>query len=204
MKALLYSFSILVVGCMPSGENERQRSAFEHTDTLERSPELVVDTAVIDEAQPELDSLESLEIFKIFALDYFPKHELGAKLPETPNTVLQAIDVVKVSHPKEYEKYLVLIFMKLYGAHMECCHQSYEVRKQTLGGLDRKKDPLVYEFNGLTKYFPEEKPIELFSSHLAHEYVLANKHLLNFPPIKEQFEAIEQVHKNIDEGVYWK
>ena len=192
------------MSCGQASKNGHERSEFVSLDNQTGSRASVLDTAIINEAQPKLDTLESLEIFKSFALNYSPKNESWAKLPEPSDTVLRAIDLVKVTYPQEYEKHLILIFLKLYSAHLECCHQSYDVRQHTPIGIDPEKDPLVYEFNDLTKYFPVDKPIEFISSHLVHEYVLSNKHLVEFPPIKEHLQIIEQIEKNIEEGVYWK
>lgn len=171
-------------------------SSVQSTDTTERI-----------EKSPELDSLNGLELFKDFALDFSPTRKPNsgvAMLPETPDTVLRAIRIIKTSQPKEFEKYLTLIFVKLYSAHLECCHQSYEIRRQPTGGLDKEKDPLVYEFNELTKMFPKDKRIEMISSAIGYEYVKSHKYLLDFEPIERHIEIIEQVHKNIEEGVYWK
>lgn len=79
----------------------------------------------------DFESSRSLQIFRKFALNYSPTRKPNsgiAMLPETPDTVKRAIEILKTSQPKEFEKYLILIFVKLYSAHLECCHQSYEIR----------------------------------------------------------------------------
>ncbi|MFA7380517.1 MAG: hypothetical protein WC150_08660 [Bacteroidia bacterium] len=164
------------------------------------------DTTNIRSKQSELDSLRSTQIFIDFATNYNPSGTPNsgvATLPETPDSIYQALRFVKRTQPKVFEKYLTLIFVKLYSAHLECCHQSYEVRRKS-STINKEHEPLVYEFNTLTKTFPVGKPIEFISSAIGYDYVSSNPHLLDFKPIKKQMKIIEQIHKNINEGVYWE
>jgi hypothetical protein len=163
-----------------------------------------IKTSEEKEVISESDSLKSIKIFQTFSENFLPTRKPNSRvamLPEVPDTVLQALRVVKKSHPKEFEKYLTLIFIKLYSAHLECCHQSYEIRKLPLSGnLDKNRDPLIYEFNILANKYVEGKPIEFISSSIGYDYVKSNPHLLGFDLIKKQVEIIEQFHKNIEQG----
>ncbi|WP_298515809.1 hypothetical protein [uncultured Kordia sp.] len=179
-----------------------------HNETEKKEVIEIIDLVKKGKQPIIVDSQKSLADFQKFALNYSPKRKpnLGvAMLPETPDSILNAITILKTSQPEEFEKYLILIFVKLYSAHLECCHQSYEMRRESAYGLDRTKDPLIYEFNLLSKKYPNtDEWIEIFSSGDSHSYVMSNKHLLDFPPIKKHIKIIEKVFKNIDEGVYWK
>lgn len=203
----IYIFSILLIASCGQTSNKNQE--YRTIDSSELKPESIVikstDTLETVEKSPELDSLKSLETFKEFALNYNPTRKPNsgvAMLPEPTDPVLKAIETLKISQPKEFEKYLTLIFVKLYSAHLECCQQSYEIRKQPPGGLDKVKDPLAYEFNDLIKKYSYKKPIEFISSSIGFEYVQSHRYLLDFEPIKKHIEIIEQVHKKIEDGKY--
>lgn len=193
MKRHFYFFSILFLAC---GQTDNRNENHSYQDSIR------ADSEIAKQAPDTIDTNESLEIFRDFSLNYSPSG--FSFLPEASDTVLKAMNRLKVEQPDEFEKYLSLIFVKLYSAHLTCCHQSYEVRKQPPSGLDKERDPFVYEFNQLAKTFPEGKRIEFISSHLGYDYVKANPHLLAFKPIKEQVEIIEQINQNIKKGVYWK
>ena len=208
MKRILYIFPILLIASCGQKSNTSQEAITVHRP--ESKPKTILkntDTVETAEKSSELNSEKSLDIFTEFALNYSPTRKPNsgvAMLPEPSDSALRAIEILKTSHPKELEKYLTLIFVKLYSAHLECCHQSYEIRRQPLGGLDRDKDPLVCEFNDLTKQFADKKRVEFISSSIAYDYVSSHIYLLDFKPIKKHIEVIEQVHKNIEDGVYWK
>ncbi len=205
MKRILYIFPILLVASCGQTSDSSQESTI--IDSLEIKTTQTTNTIETLETSTEIDSLTSIEIFKAFAIDYSPTRKPNsgvAKLPEASDSVLSAIEIIKTSQPKEFEKYLTLIFVKLYSAHLECCHQSYEIRRQSPSGLDREKDPLICEFNDLTGQFADKKRIEFISSGIVYDYVNSHKYLLDFEPIKKHVEIIEQVHKNIEDGIYWK
>lgn len=208
MKRLLYIYPLILIASCGQTSNTNQESTIgESAELKSNSTVQTTDTTETLEKSLERDSLKSLEIFKEFALNYNPTRKPNsgvAMLPEPTDPVLKAIETLKTSQPKEFEKYLSLIFVKLYSAHLECCHQSYEVRRQPPGGLDRDKDPLVYEFNDLTEQFADNKRVEFISSGIVYDYVKSHKYLLDFEPIKKHVEIIEQIHKNIEDGIYWK
>tara|TARA_B100000809_G_scaffold265497_1_gene324510 strand:- start:50 stop:559 length:510 start_codon:yes stop_codon:yes gene_type:complete len=146
---------------------------------------------------------KNIEIVKEFSESYSPTSKPNhgiAQLDSIPNHVIQAFR--NIENKKEEEKYLVLIFIKLYSAHLQCCHQSYDTRGSH-PTIDKEKDPLVYEFNLLTKYYKFDKPIEFISSSLAYDWIQDNPHLLEYNKIKEQVVIIEQILKNVEKGVYW-
>ena len=208
MKRILYIFTIyLIVSCGQTSNTKQESTIVDSSESKSDSIVQTTETITTPEKLPEFGSLKSLEIFKDFALNYSPTRKPNsgvAVLPEPSDSVLGAIEILKTSQPKEFEKYLTLIFVKLYSAHLECCHQSYEIRRQPPDGLDKKKDPLVCEFNDLTGKFTDKKRIEFISSHIGYDYVMTHKYLLDFEPIKNHVDIIEQVQKNIEKGVYWK
>jgi len=208
MKRLLCIVPILIiVSCGQKGSSSQKPTIIDRLDIKNNDTIRTSEPAEALEKILVVDTLKNFEIFRDFAIDFSPTRNPNsgvAVLPAPSDMVLSAVETIKFSQSKEYEKYLVLIFVKLYSAHLECCHQSYEIRRQPSIGLDRKKDPLVYEFNDLTSQFSNKKRIEFISSSIAYDYVNSHNYLLDFEPIKKHIEIIEQVHKNIEDGVYWK
>jgi hypothetical protein len=207
MKRLSYILPLLFCACGQVIDHGQQEASIAGGDTLIPLAIHSPDTTNSSEDPTGLDSLGNLEVFKSFALNYSPtrKPNVGvAKLPALPDSVLSAMTLMKNTQPKEFEKYLTLIFIKLYSAHLECCQQSYEVRKQPAIGLDSHKDPIVYEFNSLAKMYSARDRVDFISSDIGYDYVKSHKHLLDFEPIKQHVGIIEQIHNNIENGVYWE
>ena len=202
MKRLIYILPILLIACGQTNNKDKTEYSVDSKETEVQLATSPVEIKNFNTEIAEPDSVTSLEIFKDFAVNYAPSGI--AMLPETSATVLKAISIVKITQPEEFEKYLTLIFVKLYSAHLVCCHQSYEIRRQPSNGIDKESNPLVYEFNTLTKMYPKSKSIEFISSGIGYVYVKSNQHLLDFRLIEFHVEIIEQVQKNIEEGVYWK
>ena len=87
---------------------------------------------------------------------------------------------------------------------MQCCHQSYELRvKPFVLGIDSIADPLVFEFNLITKQFDNNKRIEMITSGLAHSWVESNKRLLKYDLIKKEYKTIKEIEENITKRKYW-
>lgn len=197
MKHLIYIFSIILLTTCGESSNQGLGSTTKENQTF--------DTLKTYKESIDLDSMKSLKIFQDFALNYSPKRKPNsgvAMLPEPSDSILEAIKVIKNLHPQNFEKYLTLIFVKLYSAHLECCNQSYEIRRQPPVGLDKLKDPLVYEFNKITKKYSNQKRIEFIPSSIGYDYAISHKQLLGFEPIKKYLKLIEQVHKNLEERAY--
>jgi acyl carrier protein len=151
----------------------------------------------------EIDSISSIQLIMQFSEDFTPS-ESFATLPEITDTIYRAFEIAKSVNYNAYEECITLIFIKLYRAHLECCHQSYEVRKQRPDKLNKLRDPLVYEFLNFSKGYQEGKRLEFISSSIGYTYVKQNPHLLENNQIKEQYDIIKKISKNIEDGVYWK
>ncbi|MDZ7848172.1 MAG: hypothetical protein U5L96_16260 [Owenweeksia sp.] len=203
MKQLLYILFLVHIACGEPKNQDKDNSAVDDAEFIKTTKQNTDTVSLIDK-EINLDTLKNLEVFKDFAVNYTPTRKPNsgvAILPAIPDSVLQAMNTLKLSHPEEFEKYLTLIFIKLYSAHLECCHQSYEVRRQPPGRLDKEKDPLVYEFNNLINKYSYDKPIEFISSSISYDYVKSHKYLLDFEPIKKHVDKIEHVQKKIEEGL---
>ena len=208
MKPIIYILLLILFGCGQTSNLDKTNPLVDSISSEIKLPISSSDSIIVRNETIDLDSAQSLEILKRFAINYSPSNQPNsgvAILPESSDSVLKAINIVKNSNPKEFEKYLSLIFVKLYSAHLGCCHQSYEVRLQPARGLiDKDRDPLVYQFNILAKNYPKDKPIAFISSSIGYAYVKSNPYLLEFEPINIHMEKIEQIHKNVEDGIYWK
>ncbi len=136
----------------------------------------------------------NLQVAKCFAENYEPHKDGIAKLVEVPAHVVEAFTHLKAEDRSACEKYLALIFIKLYRAHLECCNQSYELRTRSSKrfDIDRAADPLLFEFNSITKMYDMDKPIEFISSAMAYDWVKAHTYLRNDPAIKKEYVVVKK------------
>ena len=146
---------------------------------------------------------------KTYSENFNPTREPNkgiAILPTLPDSILTSFKVIRTNRTKDYEKYLSLIFIKIYSAHMECCQQGYNLQKQkeSFSKTNQKEEPLLFAFNNLTGFFSNNKPVEFINSAYGFNYVKDNPHLLQNQEIKKHFDIILKVQENIEKGVYWK
>ena len=147
-----------------------------------------------------LGQVTDLMVVKAFAENYAPDRESPAQLENVPAEVVLAFEKLRKSDPSSCEKYLALVFVKLYRSHLECCNQSYELRTKPLGGIDKAADPLLFEFNSLTKMLDSSKPIEFISSGRPYNWVKERAYLLNDPSIKKEVAIIKLKQDAIRKG----
>lgn len=137
---------------------------------------------------------------KGFAEDYKPvsNTELGiALLTDIPDSIAYSFRQLRLNGNNEYVKYLTLILVKLYRTHLKCCHQGYEIRNKPRKGIDSIADPLLYEFNLISKTFDNNKPIEFINSGIGHSWLEENKQLLKYDRLKKEYEEIEKIGDGI-------
>ena len=149
----------------------------------------------------------ALEIAKEYVESYSPNREPNkriAELPYFPDSIMRAFQNLERTSFKDFERNVVLIFIKIYSAHLECCHQSFDLRRTKQNKMDFKKEPLIGEFNKLTNQYIEGKFVEFIPSNIGYDYVKSHRYLLKDKQIKEHYDKIEIVLKNIDDGIYWK
>lgn len=101
------------------------------------------------------------------------------------------------------ELYLTLLFLKVYRGHMQCCHQGFELRKElNIIGIDSTTDPLVYEYNLITKFYDTTKRIEMVGSGIAYSWIEKHKNLLQDKRILKEFHAIKVIEDSIMIGIH--
>ena len=148
---------------------------------------------------------DNLEIARQFAVDFLPDTTMQGgmkKMNNFPDSVVKAFKAIRLDRHNQ-EKYLTLLYLKIYRGHLQCCHQSYEIRvKPYVVGIDSIADPLVFEFNLITKQFDNNKRIEMITSGLAHSWVESNKRLLKYDLIKKEYKTIKEIEENITKRKY--
>lgn len=144
---------------------------------------------------------DNIEIAKQFSENFNPDTTIKngfAQMFNFPDSVVSAFKALR-SDRKNQEKYLTLLYLKIYRGHLQCCHQSYEIRKTIRQdiGIDSISDPLLYEFNLITKQFDSRKRIEMISSGIADNWLTKNKQLLEYDKINSQYKLIRTIEKQI-------
>jgi hypothetical protein len=143
------------------------------------------------------------EFAEVFSPNLVPNTGV-ASVPSVPDSVLVAFKALGNIDKTAEEKYLTLIFLKLYRAHMQCCHQSYELRKNSATNIDSTTDALLYEYNLVTKQYSPDERIEFVSSHIAQSWVDSNKYLLKYNRIRIEYDKIKKIEDSIAKHLYWK
>jgi hypothetical protein len=176
------------------------------------------DKANIDDNKPVKDTLEvvlnqnryskqnDLKVARLYAKNYQPdssSYRGIGKLENIPDSVVQAFKVIRRTDTASHERFLTLIFLKLYLDHLRCCHQSYEVRNNPGRSIDSVADPLLYEFIVSTRLFDFTEHVEFVSSAIGETWVSKNPALLGYPEIKEVVSKMRPVEDSIAKGLYW-
>jgi hypothetical protein len=168
----------------------------------------ICNISIDNDSKPINDtSRTALEIAREYADSYSPTRESNkgiAELPDFSDSVKKAFQSLEKTSFKDFERNIVLIFIKIYSAHLECCHQSYDLRITEQYELYFKNEPLLEELNKLTKKYKEGVFEEFIPSNIGYDYVKSHRYLLKDEQIKEHYDRIEVVLKNIEDGVYWK
>lgn len=136
----------------------------------------------------------SLERLRLFAIGYKPYGEPPQQIPSISEELrMDIVESIKAD-PIASEKYLTLILLKLYNAHLECCNQSYELRKNFT--LDSLQTPILYWFLEITEIYEADKMIEFIPSSIAYEWVVKNPKLIEDKFIKHEIKLIKKKKKN--------
>jgi hypothetical protein len=191
MKYLFLIFSIILLGCSQSAEKSESVEIVLN--------DTIADTVSVKSFSDTVNKIETnpLSVVKEFATKYNPKE--NRMLPTINKNIYNSFRQLKKNDSIEYEKYLTLVFIKLYRSHVECCHQSYELRRQPPSPkIEEEKDTLLFLFNEMTSQFKAEKPIEFISSSIAYDWAKSKRILSNDRLIKDNLNRIDSVNKEIE------
>jgi len=149
-----------------------------------------------DKSPSPQPNAQDIAILKNFAEKYEPRSTQASVIPSPPllnQITAQAVTNLAATGSREYEKYIVLIFLRISWFQIEHFKQRYE-----LGGTN----PLTQEFY---KLIGENDYIhkEIMSAYLADDYVQKHPELLEDKLIKREMERIakagEKIKKELDE-----
>lgn len=122
-----------------------------------------------------------------------------------PDPVVDAFQLLEKEDQETCTKLLELIFLRAYHAHLECCHQSYELRTgRSFSGIDELADPLLAQFVRCCQANGTIPSYEFLSSELSFEFARKVPDLLGDPLIKAEYEEILLLHERIKSGEFWK
>jgi len=137
-----------------------------------------------------------------FKPDSFPYQEIG-NVGKVPDSVVKAFKTLRAADTAAHDKWLALIFLKLYLDHLRCCYQGYELRTNSVNGVDSIADPLLYDFLISTKLVDVTQRTEFINSGIADSWITENPSSLNDPEIKNIMVQIKPVQDSIANGLYW-
>lgn len=150
------------------------------------------------------NELNNVENAAQFANQYSPK---GAeKLDSIPINIVKTFTRLRTIDKVSYQKYVTLIFAKLYTEHLKCCNQSYIIAE--FGGnsmdYDFNKPSMVNEFVFMSRYLDKENLPEIWTSGIIEKWLEENPKLMDYEPIGKYNQIIKTISKRIENGEYWK
>lgn len=148
---------------------------------------LIYNSSCIATYQKDTDARK---ILKTFAENYEPKNKINQPpdmLPKVSESIKKAIYEADTAG----EKYLTLIILKLYRAHLECCNQSYELRPDS--ELNIVSNPILNEFLKITKQYSSTKYIEFIPSSIAYEWTVKHPYLSEYDDINREIAKIKKL-----------
>ena len=142
------------------------------------------------DAQSPVATSEDVEILRRFAEMYEPKSTNQQVIPSPPvlkEKTLHALNALVADKERIHEKYIVLIFIRLYRFHLEHFNQSYDLAEDP-------ENALTQEFRRLLGS-PRH---EVLLSQVAEDWVKRTPELLKYSPIKKEMVRIEKAHRRIN------
>lgn len=120
------------------------------------------------------------------------------QLPEIDSNLAKIILIECDSMKRDCEKYLTLIILKMYKAHLKCCNQTYEIRNKL--SFNREEQPILYQFLKITGIYDPNIFVEFIPSSISYQWVKNNQELMKYKPIRSEIREIERILKNIEKG----
>jgi hypothetical protein len=140
---------------------------------------------------PPTETADDVAILKKFAERYQPKSTTSRHIPSPPELKereLRSLKALSAAGSRAHEKYVLLIFLRLYRFHLENFQQSYHLGEIPL-------DPLTEEFHRLIGGSP---PLGSLLSYAAEDWVKSKPELLRDKLIAREIARIDRAHKKIE------
>jgi len=138
-----------------------------------------------------------------FSLNFSPKG--ASALDSIPENIIKEFKELRTIDKNAHEKYVTLIFTKLYTEHLQCCHQSYIIEYFPAEKSEYEFDKLtmVNEFAFMSNYLDKEQLPEIWTSGIIVKWLAENQRLLKYEPIGKYDQQIKTISKKIVNGDYW-
>lgn len=137
-----------------------------------------------------------------YAMSFSPK---GASAYDSiPEDIVQALNKLRTIDKNAHEKYVTLIFTKLYAEHLRCCHQSHIIEEFPMKKkeYDFNKLTMANEFAFMSNYLKGKELPEVWSSGIILQWLTENPQLMKFEPIGRYKSTIDSISKKIADGEY--
>ncbi|WP_442266654.1 hypothetical protein ACSIGC_02870 [Tenacibaculum sp. ZS6-P6] len=153
--------------------------------------------------QSELETRNYKKDVSEFALNFSPKG--SSALDSIPKNIIKRFRELRTIDKNAHEKYVTLLFTKLYAEHLQCCHQSYVIENfpADKSEYDFDKLTMVNEFAFMSNYLDDEKLPEIWTSGIIEKWLTENPELLEFEPIEKYNQFIKTVSEKIKNDDYW-
>ena len=152
-------------------------------------------------SESEIKTQDFKKIVAEFSEQYEPKR--SANFDSIPIDIIKAFKELRTIDKDAHEKYVTLIFTKLYAEHLQCCHQGYIIANRFKNDFDQEKVSMVNEFIFMSNYVNYEKLPEAWSSGIIEKWLTENPKLLEFEQIGKHKRIIDSISNKIANGDYW-
>jgi hypothetical protein len=149
-------------------------------------------------------SINPWEVFGQYAINYTPIQTgstANIDLPKLNDTLKFAIDSLFIVDTSNLKLWTVLILIKQYSHHLDCCNQGYDIRNgyDKNGNLDKENNPVIYTFLRLTNQL-EKGSIrnEFLNSFFIYRYLLEHRELIKNKLILPYFTKVDKIEKDAE------
>jgi hypothetical protein len=206
-KTNLYSLFAILTTTVVVGVFIYNVFTLSQTDSLTETIIENIQTENIDkvlDSEIKIEKQDFKNIVAEFAKQYAPNR--SENLDSIPTDIIKAFTELRTIDKDEHEKYVTLIFTKLYAEHLQCCHQSYIIAnfRSNRSDYDFEKPTMVNEFAFMSNYLDKDNMPEIWTSGIIEKWLTENPNLLEYEPIGKYNQFIKTVQKKIENGDYWE
>ena len=151
--------------------------------------------------QVKINNLDYKNIISDFALNYSPKG--SSALDSIPEDIIRGFIELRKVDQTAHEKYVTLVFTKLYAEHLRCCHQGYVIATRLNNDFDTDNISMISEFAYMSKYLEKDSLPEMWTSGIIEIWLTENPDLLEFEQTRKYKQVIDSISNKIENGDYW-
>lgn len=138
-------------------------------------------------------------VLKKYAINYTPKNEINQP-PDTlpiPSKEVRGSIILLDSKNKNFVKlYTCLIILKIYYAHLQCCNQSYELRKYPKN--DTTNNIILYYCLKNTGFYDYNENPEFIPSSFVYDRIKEKKLFSGSKIITKEVKFIDELLSEIE------